>query len=319
MGPSPGGAAVTATIGVDLGGTKCLGVLLDDEGRVLAEHRVPTPASATPGAIVDAIIEVVAGLGGSARVGVGAPGLVDGDGVLRFAPNLPGVTSLALRAELERRLPGTTARVDNDATCAGWAEWRVGAARGSDHVLLITLGTGIGGGIVAGGRLERGANGFAGEIGHMVVDPHGPACVCGKRGCWERFASGSGLGRLAREAAQAGRGRRMVALAGGDPEAVRGEHVTRACAEGDAEALEVMRQFAWWLALGLVNLAYAFDPETFVIGGGLVEAGEVLLEPTRAAFADLLAGSAYRPAVAIVAAQLGERAGAIGAALVARE
>ena len=123
---------------------------------------------------------------------------------------------------------------DNDANCAAWGEWVAGAARGVDDVMLVTLGTGIGGGIILGGRLYRGANGFAGEIGHMVVDPHGPPCPCGQRGCWERFASGSGLGWLAREAAHAGQAARVVELAGGDPESVRGEHVTQAAAEGDA-------------------------------------------------------------------------------------
>jgi glucokinase len=183
---------------------------------------------------------------------------------------------------------------------------------------MVTLGTGIGGGIVTEGVVYEGTNGYAGEIGHMVVDPHGPHCPCGKRGCWERFASGSGLGRLAREAAEAGRARRVVELAGGDPEAVRGEHVTRAATEGDVEARRVMADFAWWLALGLANLANIFDPDCFVLGGGLIEAGTVLMEPTRAAFGDLVEAVKHRPEIRILPAALGERAGAIGAALLAR-
>jgi glucokinase len=238
---------------------------------------------------------------------------VDRDGVLRFAPNLPGVLDLAIRAELEHRL-GVLVRVDNDATCAAWGERQLGAAQGYDDVILVTLGTGIGGGIVAGGALLRGANGFAGEIGHMVVDPDGPPCPCGQRGCWERFASGSGLARLAQQAVAEGRAGRMLALAGGDPALVRGEHVTAAAAEGDAEAQAVLAELGWWVALGLVNLANAFDPQAFVLGGGLIEAGELLLGPVRLAFDRLLAGAAYRPAVAIVPATLGEHAGAIGAA-----
>jgi glucokinase len=190
----------------------------------------------------------------------------------------------------------------------------LGAARGRDDALLVTLGTGIGGGIISGGRLLTGAHGFAGEIGHMVVNPHGPPCRCGQRGCWERYASGSGLGRIAREAAHAGQAARILELAGGDAEDVRGEHVTRAAAEGDAAAADVFRRFAWWLALGLANLANMFDPSVFMLGGGLIEAGEVLMKPTRAAFADLLEGAEHRPPVDIVPAQLGERAGAIGAA-----
>jgi glucokinase len=185
--------------------------------------------------------------------------------------------------------------------------------------VLVTLGTGIGGGIVCEGRLLRGANGFAGEIGHTVVDPHGPPCPCGKRGCWERFASGTGLGRLARDAAHAGQAPNVVALAGGDPDAVRGEHVTKAAAAGDPDAVGVMARYAWWLALGLANMANTFDPEVIVLAGGLVEAGDVLLEPTRSAFEGLVEAADQRPPVRIVLAELGERAGAIGAAKLAGE
>jgi glucokinase len=306
------------TVGVDLGGTKCLGVVADRSGTVRDELRVPTPRGkeATLAVLGDVAAELMArhGIGG---VGVGVPGLVDGAGVLRYAPNLPGVDELPVAAPLAERL-GVPVVVENDASCAGWGEREAGAGRGRDHVLLVTLGTGIGGGIVLGGRLYRGHHGFAGEIGHMVVDPHGPPCPCGQRGCWERFASGSGLGRLAREAAVGGRASRIVALAGGDPEHVKGEHVTAAAAEGDAEAAAVMAEYGWWVALGLANLANAFDPELFVLGGGLVEAGDVLLAPVRAAFGQLLEGAEHRPPVGIVPAELGEHAGAIGAALLAR-
>jgi glucokinase len=190
----------------------------------------------------------------------------------------------------------------------------VGAAQGYDDVILVTLGTGIGGGIVAGGTLLRGANGFAGEIGHMVIDPDGDPCPCGQRGCWERYASGGGLGRLGQRAAAEGRAARVLARAGGDPHMVRGEHVTVAAADGDAEARAVLAELGWWVALGLANLANVFDPQAFVLGGGLVEAGELLFGPVRAAFAELLTGASYRPPVAIVPATLGEHAGAIGAA-----
>ncbi|MGI8810274.1 MAG: ROK family protein [Acidimicrobiales bacterium] len=301
------------TVGVDLGGTKCLAVALE-AGTVVDQRRVPTPVGET--ALLDALADVATSVRGDSEVlgvGVGVPGLVDRSGVLRFAPNLPGVFDLDIRAELERRLGGPV-RVDNDATCAAWGERQVGSARGYDDVILVTLGTGIGGGIVAGGALLRGANGFAGEIGHMVVDPQGPECPCGQRGCWERFASGSGLGRLGERAAAEGRAARVLALAGGDPAAIRGEHVTAAAAEGDVEAHAVLGELGWWVALGLANLANAFDPQAFVLGGGLIEAGDLLLGPVRTAFADLLTGAAHRPAIAIVPAGLGEHAGAIGAA-----
>ena len=301
------------TVGVDLGGTKCLAVALEG-GTVVEECRVATPVGET--ALLDALAEVATSVGAGRDVlgvGVGVPGLVDRGGVLRFAPNLPGVVDLDIKAELERRLGGQV-RVDNDATCAAWGERQVGAARGYDDVILVTLGTGIGGGIVAGGALLRGANGFAGEIGHMVVDPDGPDCPCGQRGCWERFASGGGLGRLAQQAAAEGRATQVLALAGGDPAMVRGEHVTAAAADGDPEAHAVLAELGWWVALGLVNLANAFDCQAFVLGGGLIEAGELLLGPVRTAFGQLLTGASHRPAVAIVPATLGEHAGAIGAA-----
>ena len=308
-----------ATIGVDLGGTKCLGVVLAADDTIVAEHRVPTPLG--PPAVIDAVAGLIAELQRAhpaRRVAVGAPGLIDRNGVLRFAPNLAAAAEVPVRSELEQRLPGTTVVVENDANCAAWGEWTQGAARGADDVVMVTLGTGIGGGIVLGGALFRGANGFAGEIGHMVVDANGPICPCGKRGCWERFASGSGLGWLAREAAVAGQAVRVVALAGGDPESVRGEHVTRAAGEGDGEARAIIDRFAWWVALGLANLANVFDPERFVLGGGLIEDAGLLIEPVRRHFTDLVEAADHRPPISIVAAALGERAGAIGAANLAR-
>ena len=308
----------TATIGVDLGGTKCLAVALAGD-EVVAEAQVPTPKGED--ALLATMADLVASLAAEAEVpvaglGVGVPGLVDRQGLLHLAPNLPGVEGLAVRSGLEERLQ-LPVQVENDATCAAWAERELGAARGMDDVVLVTLGTGIGGGIVAGGDIQRGANGFAGEVGHMVVDPHGPPCPCGQTGCWERFASGSGLGRLAREASQAGRAPRLVELAGGDPEGVRGEHVSQALAEGDADAARILSEFAWWLALGLVNLANIFDPQAFVVGGGLVAMGPPLFEYAGEAFESLLTGGRRRPPVAILPAALGPRAGAIGAARLA--
>lgn len=318
--PDRQGTASPLTIGVDLGGTKCLGVVSTPDATVVAEHRLATPRRPEKIlAVVTQVAERLAATVGAERVravGVGAPGLVDRGGVLRFAPNLALGGPLAIGPDLESAL-GVPVRVDNDATCATWGERVAGAAVGAHDMVLVTLGTGIGGGIVSGGELHRGANGFAGEIGHMVVDPHGPPCPCGQRGCWERYASGSGLGRLAREAAIAGRAARAVELAGGDLEAVRGEHLTAAAAEGDEDARAVLGHFAWWLALGLANLANIFDPECFVVGGGLVDIGEDLLLPARAAFEGLVEGAAHRPVIPIVAAALGERAGAIGAAALA--
>jgi glucokinase len=209
--------------------------------------------------------------------------------------------------------------VDNDATCATVGECSYGAGIGRSDVLFVAVGTGIGGGILAGGRLLRGAANFSAEIGHVVVDPHGPPCGCGRRGCWERYASGSGLGRIARDAAVAGRADRVRDLAGGDPDNVRGEHVVLAVAEGDPQATTILEEFAWWLALGLGNLANILDPEIIVIGGGLVRAGEALFAPVRAAFTEHLEAPGFRPAIEIVPAALGDRGGAIGAAALARQ
>jgi glucokinase len=301
--------------GIDLGGTKCLGVVLDADGACEAEARVPTPHGTQP--VVDAIAEVAERLGPLDALGVGAAGLVTRDGVVRAAPNLVVLRELELGQALSDRL-GYPVHVENDATCATLAEWRLGAGRGHTDVALVTLGTGIGGGLVSGGQLQRGVNGFAGEPGHMVVDPTGPPCVCGQRGCWERFASGSGLARLAREAAVGGRLTRVVELAGGDPEAVRGEHVQGAAREGDPGALAVMDNFAWWVALGLVNLTNILDPGVIVLGGGLVTGADLLLDPIRRHYVSLLYAADNRPHPTIAPAELGERAGALGAALVAR-
>lgn len=252
-------------------------------------------------------------------LGLGVPGLVDRDDRLLFAPNLKGAAGTAVGAALAEELPGCPTWIGNDATAACWAEHCCGAGRGREDMLMVTVGTGIGGGIVVDGTLVEGANRFAGEFGHMVVDPSGPACPCGKKGCWERFASGAGLGSLGREAALAGRAGGLVERAGGDPESVRGEHVTAAAAAGDPAAVEIMRTFGWWVALGLSNLANLFDPELIVLGGGMVEAGDVLLRPTRDAFVRLVEASGIRPDIEVVPAELGARAGAIGAGLLAAE
>jgi len=307
-----------AVVGIDVGGTKLLALRLDAGGRVTADPLQASPKDG-PGVVEEVVAAArrLCGPTATGAVGLGIPGLVDGTGRVRFAPNLQGLVDTPLTDAVREALPGWDVWVGNDATAACWAEHERGAARGADEVLLVTLGTGIGGGIISSGRLLEGSNRYAGEFGHMVVDPHGPRCPCGKRGCWERFASGSGLGWLGREMAIAGEAPRLVELAGGDPEAVRGEHVTTAAAEGDGPAAEIMSRFAWWVALGLANLANALDPELIVVGGGLVAAGEVLMEPTRRAFQELVAAPALRTNVRIVAAVLGSQAGAIGAGLLA--
>ena len=305
------------SVGLDVGGTKVLGVAIDLEnpGTVLAERRVPTPEGGA--GLVDTLLELARSLGPQPEsIGVGVPGLVDRTGTLHMGPHLRRMRDVPLARLLTER-SGLPTVVDNDANCHALAEQACGAAAGATEALMVTLGTGIGAGIITGGRLLRGANGFAGEPGHMVVDPNGPPCPCGQRGCWERFASGTGLGRLARDAAEGGQLDAAVALAGGDPEAVRGEHVTTSARAGDAESLAVLGSFAQWIALGLGNLVNVLDPSVIVIGGGLVEAADLLLPEVRNRFVGLVMAGERRPAVSIVPAQLGERAGAIGAALLA--
>jgi glucokinase len=327
------------TLGIDVGGTKILGLAVDGSGDVLAEAKAPTPRLLPPpstgGAGADTVIETIAlvaerlldaldagqattNAASVSAVGVGVAGMVDASGTLRFSPNLPGGEGLDVRGRLSTRLAGRRVVVDNDATCAMIGEWVYGAAAGATDAVVVTLGTGIGGGLVVNNRVARGALGYAGEIGHMVVDPSGPNCPCGKRGCWERFASGTGLGRLAREAAHAGRLDEVLRRAGGDPEAVRAEDVTAAAAAGDAGARAVLEELGWWLALGLANLANILDPSVFVLGGGLVDAVDLVIEPVRSAFDDLVEGRRGRPEVMICLASLGERAGAVGAGVLAR-
>lgn len=321
--------------GLDLGGTKLLGVVLDahapadpDDDRygILVSQRVPTPHAGAE-ALLEVIGELVADLRDQVRrglgadlsaVGLGAPGLVDRNGVMHTGPNLPGIEQIAFGERLTAAT-GLPTVVDNDATCAAWAEHERGAWGGYNHTLFLTLGTGIGAGVTVKGELLRGAHGFGGEAGHMVIDPNGPPCPCGRNGCWERYASGSGLARIARDVVEAGRAPRVVALAGGDPEGVRGEHVTRAAQEGAPGAREIMDTFGRWVALGIANLVAVLDSEMVIIGGGLVEAGSVVLDPVRAAFPDLVLGGRVRPPVPIEQATMGEWAGGIGAALLASQ
>ena len=274
--------------------------------------------------VARAVAEVVADLdrqlaaAPSIPVGVGAPGMVDRQGRLRFSPNLPQAHGVDWTVLIGDQLPDRTVLIENDANFAVLAEHRLGAARGFDDVVMVTLGTGIGGGIVLHGHVQVGSAGFAGEIGHMVVDPAGPPCPCGRRGCWERFASGAGLGVLAREAALSGRLGEVVRRAGGDPESVRGEDVSAAAAAGDPEAQQVIREVGGWVGFGLANLAAVLDPQCFVLGGGVVQAGDLLIDSARATFAELVEGGDRRPRVVIAPAAFGERAGAVGGALAVR-
>ena len=316
-------------VGVDVGGTKVLALALSENNEIVDVERVDTPHASERAAgegAADAVLDVVSSLAARQKVdladlvvGVGLPGMMSRDGVLVFAPNLPSASGADFAALLRARRPALRVHCENDADCAVVAEHALGAARGVSDVIMVTLGTGIGGGIISGGVLVRGRSGFAGEIGHMVLDAKGPRCPCGGRGCWERYASGAGVARLTREAAAAGRLVSLVAARGGDIDAVRAEDVTAAAARGIAEALEVIDEVGWWLALGISNLAAIFDCGTFGIGGGLVQASTLLVGAARVHLNELLEGASARGGVDLVPAAFAERSGALGAALLARE
>ena len=313
------------SIGIDIGGTKVSGGVLDDDGRILVRTRRDTPdRSKAPQVVEDTIVEVIEELLDLAAdaeveqpgtVGVGAAGFVAADrSTVVFAPHLswrnePLSVSLGKRIDL----PIT---VDNDANAALWAEHRFGAARGATHAVMITLGTGIGGAILVGGQLMRGRYGIAGEFGHMQVVAGGQRCECGNRGCWEQYSSGNALVREARGMAMANSPMAMDLLAhvGGDPEALTGPRITDAAKAGDATAIELLAEIGHWLGIGIANLAAALDPEVFVVGGGVSAAGDLLLDPCRDTFSRQLPGRGYRPAANIVAARFGPDAGLIGAA-----
>jgi glucokinase len=312
---------VTLAVGVDIGGTKVAAGVVDEDGTVLARARRTTPsrdARAVEATIADVVRELRATHDVTA-VGIGAAGFVDAErSRVRFAPHLAWRDE-PLRDALAGVL-GLPVVVENDANAAAWAEWRFGAGRGETHLVCVTLGTGIGGGAVVDGIVQRGRFGMAGEFGHMVVVPEGRRCECGNRGCLEQYASGNVLGREARELARAGSPVAVALLerVAGDVDALVGPVVTAAAREGDPCAVELFEDVGRWLGVGLANLAAALDPGTFVIGGGVSEAGELLLRPARESFRRTLTGRGYRPEARVVRAAFGPEAGLVGAADLAR-
>jgi glucokinase len=316
-------------IGVDVGGTKALALMVARDGRVVGELKSQTPhdegfgaGEATTKVIVEQVHELCERQGLSPAqvpIGLGLPGMMRRDGHLAFAPNLQTASGADLGAQLGTALGNSSVFCENDANCATLAEHEWGAGRGIRDFVMVTLGTGIGGGVVADGQLVRGRSGFAGEIGHMVVEAKGAPCSCGGRGCWERYASGGGLHRLTREAALEGRLASVVERCDGDPKKVRAEDVTAAAADGLEEAVTLLREVGWWLALGLANLVAILDCGHFVIGGGLSSASDLVLPAAREYLAELVEGYDARPAITVTTSMFGERSGAMGATLVAFE
>ncbi len=313
-------------IGIDIGGTKVAGGVVDDTGAVLTRARRDTPhRSMSPDVVENTIVEVVDELLESVgrdlviAVGIGAAGFVAADrATVVFAPHLSWRHE-PLQENLQRRVR-VPISVDNDANAAAWAEWKFGAAREESHFMIVNLGTGIGGGLIIDGHVQRGRYGIAGEFGHMQVVPNGLRCECGNRGCWEQYASGNALVREARSliAANSPMATDLLASVGGDPANLTGPLITLAAQGGDQTSIELLAEIGHWLGVGIANLAAAFDPGTFVIGGGVSAAGPLLLDPARETFRRQLPGRGYRPEAQIVGAELGNEAGLIGAADLAR-
>jgi glucokinase len=311
---------MTLAVGVDIGGTKIAAGVVDEDGVVIDRERRDTPGFDAAEAET-AIVEIVAALADRhdiAAVGVGAAGWIANDNAtVLFSPHLAWRDE-PLRAALESRIDVPLV-VENDANAAAWAEYRFGVAAGEPVVVILTLGTGIGGGLVVDGTVFRGAYGIACEYGHMTVVPDGRLCACGNRGCLEMYASGRALARDARELAADSpvAAARMLAVAG-TIEQLDGPVVTAVAAEGDPAALSICTNMGRWLGRGLANLAAVLDPSMFVIGGGVSAAGELLLRPAREEFQHTLTGRGFRPVAAIEPVALGPDAGLIGAADLAR-
>lgn len=294
-------------IGVDVGGTKVLAVRIASSGEVeeVATRPMPgrtAPESAVEQVVVDAARDVSL-VEPPAALGVSAAGLVDAAGEnYLFGAHLPW-RDAPVRKRLEE-LTGLPVVLDNDANCAAWAELTAGAAHGFDSAVMVTIGTGIGGALVLGGRLVRGAHGLAGEFGHMQAVPGGLACECGLKGCWEQYCSGRALERVTRVAL----GRHLD-----------GPEVAAMALAGNEVARQAFASVGLWLGVGTAALVSAFDPQVVVVGGGVSAVGDLLLAPARAGLRDSLQGTDHRPVPDIVPASLGPEAGAIGAALLARD
>jgi glucokinase len=314
---------MSVTIGVDIGGTKIAGAVVSATGEILACARRDTPAH-DPDQIAHDVAALVTDLGRGRddvrAVGVACAGFVDRTGsTVLFAPNLAWRDEpMKMRLEALLDLPVV---IENDANAAAWGEFRYGAATEADDMLLVTVGTGIGGGVVIDSQLLRGAYGIAGELGHMRVVPDGIRCGCGNRGCWEVYASGNALVREARElvGSRALNGVALSDACGGDPSRLMGHHVTTVAQAGDPAAAELLADLGRWLGEGAASMAAVLDPELIVIGGGVIAAGELLLGPARAAYGRQLSGRGHRPVAQIVPAALGNDAGMIGVAALAAE
>ena len=313
---------MSLTVGVDVGGTKVLGGVVDASGKVLATSRRDTPREGG-GELTKTIAEVALELmqeHSITAVGVSAAGFVSSDRKTMLAtPNIADWNGVQLDVELTK-LIGLPVVIENDANAAAWGEAKFGAGRNQAHMMMLTIGTGVGGGIVVNSELYRGAFGIAAEFGHLRVVPEGHLCGCGARGCFEQYASGSALRRHAREAISASPdlARNLLARGDGTIDGLTGQAITDAAREGDAVALAAFQTTAQYLGAGIASLAVLLDPSCVVIGGGVIDAGEILLAPTREAMKRYMPFAGKHPYPEIVAAELGNEAGLVGVADLAR-
>jgi glucokinase len=308
------------TVGIDVGGTKIAGALVSETGDILKSVKVPTPAQNTDD-LISAVVEMVKELSSGqeiAAVGVAIAGFIDADqSEVIYSPNL-SLRNEPLKAKLEERL-GVAVFVENDANAAGWAEYRFGAGQGSDHMMMITIGTGVGGAIVAKGELFRGGYGIGAELGHTNFIHGGIACGCGQNGCLEKYASGSSLLESAKELANSGtsEGARLSELQSEVGE-LTGQEVYQAITESDPGSLRLLNELGTNIGTACASFAAILDPQILVVGGGLSVAGELLLAPIREAYLKHLPARGYRPEMTVVAASLINDAGVVGAADLAR-
>jgi len=308
------------TVGIDIGGTKIAGALVNEAGEILRDLKVPTPAN-DPAALQAAVVTMVEELRSGEQVsavGVAAAGFIDANqSVVYYAPNLSWRNE-PLKEKLEAEL-GLPVVIENDANAAGWAEYRFGAGAGYHHMMMLTIGTGVGGAIVANGELFRGGFGIGAELGHMNFVPKGKLCGCGQHGCLEQYGSGTALLNSAKELVASGseEAKRLKELSDSVPE-LTGNEVYQAIQEGDPGALRLLTDLGSNLGLAVASLVAVLDPEIVVIGGGVSAAGELLLEPIRAAYLEHLPARGFRPELKIVGAQLHNDAGVVGAADLAR-
>ncbi|MCI9887824.1 ROK family glucokinase [Micrococcales bacterium 31B] len=309
------------SIGVDIGGTKIAAGLVSAQGEIVAQTRRPTPSddpTKLEALVAEAVLEV-AGEHEISGVGVAAAGFVDAAGEkVIFAPNLAWRNHPL--AERVRALVPFAVHVDNDANAAGWAEYQFGAARAANDMLMLTVGTGLGGAMVTNGNLVRGAYGFAAEVGHLRVVPHGHRCGCGMDGCWEQYVSGNALVRDARQLLSEGGelAAGLLDVSGGDADRVNGPMITTLAKAGDPGCVALLQELGRWLGEGAASVVNLLDSDVVVIGGGVSDAGALLLEPAQEAFTKCLTARAYRTPARVVLAEMGNDAGMVGAADLAR-